>query len=487
MNSFNFYRNTNITMILPNDDLEDGMDVTRMTPPEVQSVLSETSKTLEESGSTTPMSPPPPNRCWNAMKFFSFPRACFPCIIAVAAFCVHNDIWRIFNIVVLCIFCCFYVLSANTLLGGKWLSILCSDEELNAHLEYMRESRMELQIHIKCSHTNVWQERITVTIRDDDGGSREEDRLETYTEHIVTHEETIDFEYGACLDKSPHSVNYGGFNMCGLVFNGMYEWGDPDIALRHKLAVQQAHEDFAHRDKELSVVSTFKIPPMLPCSITSDTGEPMNWWFLAFLTGLVAFYDCWIGSAAGFAVMDIRKVLCTKAIVSGNLDTETSSHRVVLAKPMADYAGDSWESINPSDIAEDKNMCFISIVRDLKVDQEVVVKWKAIKDVVTHRPRFFGDDVLGKIAKVLPNDGPDDINRWYSVELYAESDDTENTTSGAIDGTDVRAFHKSAVVTHVGDRNYLSDVKLACLHCHEIRAMEGFKFCGACGEIQKRG
>ena len=75
----------------------------------------------------------------------------------------------------------------------------------------------------------------------------------------------------------------------------------------------------------------------------------------------------------------------------------------------------------------------------------------------------------------------------YCVEVYAESDDDKNTTSGAIEGWRVKGFHDSSVVAHVGNRNYLSDVKLACIHCEEIWAMEGFKFCGACGKMHKRG
>ena len=107
------------------------------------------------------------------------------------------------------------------------------------------------------------------------------------------------------------------------------------------------------------------------------------------------------------------------------------------------------------------------------------------KEMVASQPIFFGSKVRGKIAKVLPNDGTHDT--MYCIELYAESILIENTTSDAIDGRRVRAFHDSAVVAHVGDRNVLSDVKLACVHCQEIRAMEGFEFCGACGKIQKQG
>ena len=122
------------------------------------------------------------------------------------------------------------------------------------------------------------------------GGVRQVRTLETNTKHVATREETIDFEYGACVDKSPHSVDFGGFNMCGLVFNGMYEWGDPNIALRHKLAVQQAHEDCLYRDKVVSVETTFKLPPMSPCAVTKEgeDGSEYDWWILAYFTGLVA-------------------------------------------------------------------------------------------------------------------------------------------------------------------------------------------------------
>jgi hypothetical protein len=84
----------------------------------------------------------------------------------------------------------------------------------------------------------------------------------------------------------------------------------------------------------------------------------------------------------------------------------------------------------------------------------------------------------------MPNDDTHEI--MYCVELYAECIDKENTVSDAIDGKRVRALHDTAVVVHVGGSNCLSDVKLACIHCQEVRAMEGFEFCGACGKTQKR-
>jgi len=402
---------------------------------------------------------------------------------------------------------------------------MCTNEELKTRLKTMQESRMEVQIHVQCSHTKVTSKLVTFTRTDDDGGSHEEQRMETHEERVITYEETIDFEYGACVDRSPHSVNYEGFNMCGLAFNCIYEWGDPDIALRYKLALQQAHDDNAARDKEVSVVSTFKITPMSPCCIKRGKSSfmGMDWWMLAFLTGLVAYYDCWIGSTAGVADMDIRKVLCTKGTVSDNLDdNETSSHHhVSVAVPMADYIGDhTWRhrnpftnpspeyiasfpmrARNPCKIEDDKKMSYscISNGRDLEVGQEVVVSFKNfgdIKEMIAYRPQYYthnynnvtgllNSSVRGKIANVLPSvDSANDT--MYNVELYAESSDVENTTSDAIVGRRVRAFHDSAVVAHVGDRNVLSDVKLACVHCQELRAMEGFEFCGACGKAQKQ-
>ncbi|GMH64176.1 hypothetical protein TrST_g1171 [Triparma strigata] len=395
-------------MILPSGDVEDGRDVNQVSPQEVH-VQSATGapagapmQWANRHGRTTgaPMITPP-NRCSNAMKFLSPLHASLPLIIAVAAFCVHNDYWRIFNIIVLVIFCCAYVFSSNTLIGGAWTTYMCTDEELKTRLKTMKESRMEVQIHIQCSHTEIIKELVTVSVSDEDGGSHNEQRWETRETNVITYEETIDFEYGACVDRSPHSVTYEGFSMCGLVFNGIYEWGDPDIALRYKLAVQQAHDDNAARDKELSVVSTFKIPPMSPCCIKRGTSgsciSDWNWWMLAFFTGLVAYYDCWIGSTAGVADMDIRKVLCTKETVSDNLDNETSSHRVAVAKPMADYVGDYTlryrkpftnprtgyvgspmhlsHARNPCKIEDDKKMSFSSIPngRDLEVGQQVVV------------------------------------------------------------------------------------------------------------------
>jgi len=489
----------------PTDDLEDG---TRVPPREVhvQSVSSVTSKTREASGdsTTTPMATPP-NRCSNAMKFFSPFHASLPCVIVIAALCVHNDVWRIFNIIVLCVFCILYVLSSITLVGGAWLTYECTNEELDAHLGSMRESRMELRIHVKCSNTTVKQEWVTSNWASDTGNGmeyREEERLVTFTEHVVTHEETIDFEYGACVDKSPHSVDTGGFNMCGLVFKGVYEWGDPEIALRHKLAVQQAYDDNVHRGKEVVVTPTFKIPPMSPRLIKCGTSSSHGWWELAFFTGLVAFYDCWVGSAAGVADMNIRKVLCTEATVSDNLDTETSSHRVVVAEPMADYtfrrrlrpfeldaASDPLNSRNPHRIENDSKVSFSSASngRSLEVGQQVIVSFEDFKGLDRPLP-WHMDKIEGKIAKVLPGEGTNDT--MYYVErnesiYYGESINIENTTSvNAIDGKRVRAFHDSAVVAHVGGRNVLSDVKLACVHCQEMRAMEGFEFCGACGKKQ---
>ncbi|GMI52875.1 hypothetical protein ScalyP_jg2211 [Parmales sp. scaly parma] len=240
---------------------------------------------------------------------------------------------------------------------------------------------------------------------------------------------------------------------------------------------------------------------------------------LAFFTGLVAYYDCWIRNTAGVADMDIRKVLCTKGTVTDNLHHRL---RVSVAKPMADYVGDytlryrdpftnpSPEYIarnvpmrarNPCKIDDDKKMSFscISNGRDLEVGQQVVVSFENLPDIykiIDYRPQLYTHNynngagehkfVRGKIAKVIPSDGTHD-DTMYKVEFYAGSNNpnpsgVELTTSDPIDGMRVRAFHDSAVVAHVGDRNVLSDVKLACVHCQEMRAMEGFEFCGACGK-----
>ena len=179
-------------------------------------------------------------------------------------------------------------------------------------------------------------------------------------------------------------------------------------------------------------------------------------------------------------------------------------YRNPFANPSPDYVGSPLHLRRariPSTIEDDKKMSFscISNSRDLEVGQQVVVSFENvgdIKEMVAYQPQFythhynngagvFNNSVRGKIAKVLPSDGTRDT--MYNVEFYAGSDnpnpsDVEITTSDAIDGRRVRAFHDSAVVAHVGGRNVLSDVKLACVHCQEMRAMEGFEFCGACGK-----
>ena len=63
-----------------------------MSLPEVQSVLS---NSLPEDGEGNSTATPSPNRCWNAMKFFSLSYASLPCIIAIAAVCVHIDMAHI--------------------------------------------------------------------------------------------------------------------------------------------------------------------------------------------------------------------------------------------------------------------------------------------------------------------------------------------------------------------------------------------------------
>ncbi|GMI28809.1 hypothetical protein TrCOL_g2192 [Triparma columacea] len=517
--------------VLPRNDVEEGSAVNHVSPQEVQ-VQSATGATP-----TTPMTTPP-NRWSNAMKFLSPLHASLPLIIAVAAFCVHSDYWRIFNIIVLVIFFIFYVLSSNTLVAGAWVSRdMWTDAELATRLKTMRESRMEVQIHVQCSHLEIVKFSYMANVSDEDGGSHQEQRWETRSTKVVTHQDTIDFEYGACVDRSPHSVAYEGFSMCGLVFNGIYEWGDPDIAERYKLAVQKAQDDNAERDKEVSVVSTFKIPPMSPCYIKRGSSgswiSDLNLWMLAFLTGIVAYYDCWIGSTAGVADVDIRKVLCSlETLSSNNLDNGTSSsHRIAVAKPMAEYVGDNTlryripftnpsqdyvgsrmhlsRARNPCMIEEDRKMSFSSISngRDLEVGQQVVVSfdnlseiYKVIKYLPQLRRNYNGEtsststseepkSVLGKITNVIPGDTTK--GTMYNVELYADKDpgnpnpgDVENVTPDeTFEGGRVRAWNYSAVVTHVGGGNALSDKKIKCGNCGEIRKMEGFEFCGGCGKM----
>ena len=186
---------------------------------------------------------------------------------------------------------------------------------------------MVLSIYVSCSHTE------TTTSTDSDGNST------TSTKTVVTYTETIPFEYGACVDKSAHRIDVGNFSVCRLDSMEVHEWGDPVAAQRFQVRHSKAYEDNKHRDTSCSVTDSFSVPGMEGhLLIMCGTGSTMKyyswpWYILSFLTGTIGLYTYWFKNSAGYAKLDIKKVLCTQE-VTDNEDEEI----VAVAVPSAAVA-----------------------------------------------------------------------------------------------------------------------------------------------------
>ena len=269
-----------------------------------------------------------------------------PGVIAFAATSVNCNLWpHPFDIVVLSFACILYAWTFGWI-GGDWLLVWLLAEkprtDLDAYLLTLRESRMELQIHVACSH----QEPISWTGPQHTNSNGDQSTTSHHQKwEMCTHYEAITFHYGACNDKSPHRVATGGFNVCGLMAKEIFEWGDPVVAARHELAMKKAYDDNKHRDINCVVYASFNCPSIdkEPFLIKCGSGFSMRfyywgWCMLSFLTGTVAFYNYWFEHTAGVVDLNVRKVLC--APQSGtSLDTCTKMPVIAAAESMIGNMG----------------------------------------------------------------------------------------------------------------------------------------------------